>query len=135
MDVNVVAYYFIEGDKTLLAREVMRVDSDWRLPSLWRHEYLNILATYTRRGGATLAQARIIWRRALELLAEREEPADAEAALALATQHPISTYDGQYVALAQRLRISLITADQRLVKAFPGVARTMESFVAAEPNE
>ncbi len=49
VDVNVVAYYFIEGDKTALAREVMQADPDWRLPSLWRHEYLNVVATYPRR--------------------------------------------------------------------------------------
>ncbi len=132
VDVNVVAYYFIEGQKTALAHEIMRTDPDWRLPSLWRHEYLNILATYARTGGATLAQARGLWRRALNLLAAREDPVDAEAALALAIEHPVSAYEGQYVALAQRLGISFITGDRRLLKAFPAIARTMESFVKPE---
>jgi len=73
-----VAYYFIEGNKTALAREVMRVDPDWRLPSLWRHEYLNILATYARSGGATLAQARGLWRRALERMESFVGPGPGE---------------------------------------------------------
>jgi hypothetical protein len=36
VDVNVVAYHFIEGDKTAMARELMRADPDWRLPAPWR---------------------------------------------------------------------------------------------------
>jgi len=32
----VVAYFFIEGDRTATARELMRSDPDWRLPALWR---------------------------------------------------------------------------------------------------
>jgi predicted nucleic acid-binding protein len=129
VDVNVVAYYFIEGEKTALARELMRRDPDWRLPALWRHEYLNVLATYTRRGGASVEEARVLWRRALELMGPREEPGDAEAALALAVTHPVSACDGQYIALAQRLQSAFVTEDRRLLKAFPSLARTMQAFV------
>ena len=31
-----------------LARAVYRADADWRLPTLWRHEYLNVLASAVR---------------------------------------------------------------------------------------
>jgi predicted nucleic acid-binding protein len=72
VDVNVVAYYVIEGEKTALARELMQREPDWRLPDLWRHEYLNVLATYARQGGATLEQARVLWWRAIELFGPRE---------------------------------------------------------------
>lgn len=96
---------------------------------------VNVAAYYFIEGDRTaLAQARVLWRRALELLADREELAEAEAALALAIEHPVSAYDGQYVALAQRLRAPLITADRRLLKAFPGIGQPMESFVAAGPH-
>jgi predicted nucleic acid-binding protein len=134
VDVNVVAYYFIEGEKTAPARELMRRDADWRLPALWRHEYLNVLATYARQGGAGIEEARNLWRLALELLAPREQPADAESALALAIEHKISAYDAQYVALAQRLRIGFVTEDRRLLKTFPSLASTMQAFVGAEPG-
>jgi len=49
VDVNVVAYFLIEGEHTERARELWRRDPDWRLPPLWRHEYLNVLATFVRR--------------------------------------------------------------------------------------
>lgn len=131
VDVNVVAYYFIEGEKTALARDLMRRDPDWRLPSIWRHEYLNVLANYARQGGATPEEARVLWRRALELFRSREQPVDAEAALALAVEHPVSAYDAQYVALARELRTVLVTEDRRLLKTFAADARTMQAAAAA----
>lgn len=47
----------------------------------------------------------------------------------------MSAYDGQYVALARRLGTPLITGDRRLLRAFPDIARSMESFVASERRE
>lgn len=134
VDVNVVAYYFIEGEKTAPARDLMRRDADWRLPALWRHEYLNVLATYARQGGAGIEEVRNLWRLALELLAPREQPADAESSLALAIEHKISAYDAQYVVLAQRLGAVFVTEDRRLVRSFPSFTRTMEAFATAEPG-
>ena len=129
VDVNVVAYYYIEGEKTALARELMSRDPDWRVPSLWRHEYLNVLATYARKGAATLEDARILWRRAAEFLRPREHVADAEAALVLALENPVSAYDAQYVALAQQLQTVFVSEDRRLQKAFPSIARGMQVFL------
>ena len=126
------AYYFIEGDKTALARELMQTDPDWRLPALWRHEYLNVLATYARQGGATVAESRELWRLAGELLVSRDHPDEPEATLALAVEHKVSAYDAQYIVLAQRLHTVLVTEDRRLAKAFPSIARTMQALVAAD---
>lgn len=134
VDVNVVAYYFIEGEKTAPARALMRRDADWRLPALWRHEYLNVLATYSRQGGAGIEEVRNLWRLALELLAPREQPADAESSLALAIEHKISAYDAQYVSLAQRLGAVFVTEDRRLLRSFPSFTRTMQTFARAEPG-
>ncbi len=51
VDVNVIAYLLIAGDKTELAQQAWAKDPQWRLPSLWRHELLNVLAAYVRSGG------------------------------------------------------------------------------------
>jgi hypothetical protein len=44
VDVNVVAYFLIDGDKIAAAGNLSRYDADWWLPVLWRHQYLNVLA-------------------------------------------------------------------------------------------
>lgn len=44
----------------------------------------------------------------------------AESALALAIDHGITAYDASYVALAERLSLPLVTADQALVRRLEG---------------
>ena len=79
------------GEKTEAAR---------RLPEPWRHEFLNILATWSRRGGAPSADAQELWRRAVRWIGPCEVPVNMIAALALAHEHGISAYDAQYLARA-----------------------------------
>ena len=129
VDANVLAYALIDGERTAAARAVFEKDPDWRLPSLWRHELLNVLATYARHGGAPVAKVRAIWRTALERFTEGEEPVDGEAVLDLAVEHGISAYDAQYAALAQRLDVELVTEDRRLLRALPAVAISMREFL------
>ena len=131
VDVNVVAYFLVEGDKTAVARDLLHRDPDWRLPALWRHEYLNVLATFAREGGATVVEARTLWRRAVELFGPREQTVDMELALALATENRISAYDAQYIALARQLQTVCITEDRRLLKTFPTLTRAMQGLGAA----
>ncbi|OGA29724.1 MAG: hypothetical protein A3I01_18920 [Betaproteobacteria bacterium RIFCSPLOWO2_02_FULL_65_24] len=130
VDVNVVAYFFIYGEKTTSARDLMRRDPDWRLPTLWRHEFLNVLATFVREGGATVEEARALWRRSIDLLGQREHGVDMESALAMASEHRVSAYDAQYVALAQQLQTVCVSEDRRLLNSFPNLVRTLETFGA-----
>ena len=44
----------------------------------------------------------------------------AEAALTVAVQYGSTAYDSAYVALAQRLGLPLITADEALARRFAG---------------
>ena len=127
VDANVVVYFLIEGDRTQAARELMRRDPDWRLPALWRHEYLNVLATLVRAGGATLADGRGLWRLGIEGFGQREEDLDMDEALALAAEHRVSAYDAQYLVLARRLRTVCVTDDRRLQQLFPQLARGMQA--------
>lgn len=125
VDVNVVAYFFIQGDRTDDARTLFSHDPDWRLPTLWRHEFLNVLATYARQGGASISDVQALWRRSMEWFAPAEQPADMEAALALAGENRVSAYDAQYVVLAHQLQTVCVTADKRLLKAFPNATRPL----------
>lgn len=125
VDVNVVAYFFIQGDRTDEARALFSEDPDWRLPTLWRHEYLNVLATFLRQGGAEVSEVLALWRQSIEWFAPGEQPADMEAALTLAGENRISAYDAQYVVLARQIETVCVTADQRLLKAFPKATRPL----------
>lgn len=131
VDTNVVAYALIQGAQTALARRVWDLDPVWRLPDLWRHEYLNVLATYARRGGASLRMVTQLWIQAVQLLAGSTQPVDMPLALQLAIENKISAYDAQFVALARSLGVALVTEDQHLLQAFPQETLSMRDFCAA----
>jgi predicted nucleic acid-binding protein len=129
VDVNVIAYLLIQGDKTASAQQVYQNDPEWHVPILWRHEFLNVLATYVRHGGGKITDAEMLWQQGLSLLSSREHSVEMIDALRLATQYSISAYDAQYISLANAIGTPCITEDQRLQKAFPNIAYSMSQFI------
>ena len=129
-DVNLVVYLLVEGEWTPLAERALRRDPEWAAPLLWRSEFRNVLATMQRNGGLGLADALELAAEAEGLLAGRECAVQSSAVLALAAQSGCAAYDCEYVALARDLGVALVTADKRLVTAFPGTAVSLKEFAA-----
>lgn len=121
VDTNVVAYFFIDGEKTERARALWDDDRDWRLPALWRHEYLNVLSTWARAAGVAREDVHRLWHSAEDLLSATTLAVDMDAALDLAIEHGISTYDAQFVTLAASLGTGLVTEDRKLIERFPNL--------------
>ena len=122
VDVTVLAYFLIDGDETDSVVRLRRRDPDWIAPFLWRSELLNVLWKYVRRGdfGLELALEHINF--AEDLMGPRTFTIRAEEVLPLAVSSGCSAYDCQYVALAERLDVSLVTHDQRILTSFPEIA-------------
>ena len=91
------------------------------MPPLWRPEFRNVLATHVRVKLLTPDAAATIWRTADSILSAAEEEVDAERILALAAQSGCTAYDCEYVQLAQRLGVALVSGDKKLCAAFPGI--------------
>ena len=134
VDVNVVAYLLIAGDKTELAQQAWAKDPQWRLPSHWRHELLNVLAAYVHSGGTAADDAVAIWRRAIALLGSEEEQPPMEQALLLAAEQQISAYDAQYVALAHTHKLPLISENRALQLKFPEIVLSLQEFCSLNPD-
>jgi predicted nucleic acid-binding protein len=129
VDVNIIAYLLIKGERTEQARQLYVQNSDWAAPPLWQHEFLNVLATMVKQGNRTVADALNLWHQAQALMLNRERIVTLPEALVLATTHGISAYDAQYLTLADGLDCVLITEDKRLVQKFPDRAVTMEIYL------
>jgi len=86
VDTNVICYALISGEKTDLALRVERQDPNWKVPPLWRHEFLSVLATSTRAGVIGAGQAEGILRQAVDLLMPAESAVGMVAALRLAVE-------------------------------------------------
>ena len=118
-DVNLVVYLLTDSPQRERAVALFQRDSDWWLPHLWRHEFLNVVATLARNGVIAKGEAIALWRNGIGLFGMRELQPNYERAIELAMVHGISGYDAQYVALAEELGTSLVTEDARLVKKIP----------------
>ena len=131
VDTNVIVCTLIEGPQTVLARRVYTLDPIWRLPDLWRHECLNVLSSYVNRKGMALDRACTLWNDAVRLFGHCSRPVDMIRALRLAASNGISTYDAQFVSLAQQLNVICVTEDRRLQVKFPELAVSMRAVCAA----
>jgi predicted nucleic acid-binding protein len=130
VDANILIYSLIEGDYTLLVNKLRERDTDWRTTALCMHETLNVLATYQRRDILTLAQCKKLLTHAEHFMKVAQCEVKMDAALAVAAKYAVTGYDAQYVALAQSLNAPLITEDRKLREAVPGIAFSMQEFLA-----
>ncbi len=130
-DTNLVAQLILSLDQTREAQAVYRHDSDWRMPALWQHEFLNVLATCLRFDRIPIAPLVAAWNRALVLFESATCQVDMPEALRIAGQYGVSAYDAQYVALAQALQVPLITEDRKLLRAVRHQALSIRQYLAA----
>jgi predicted nucleic acid-binding protein len=129
-DTNLVSYLLIEGERTTAARRVHQQDPDWKLPTSWRSEFLNVLATAVRARVLERAQAFSVWWTACNLFSHQEIEPDGDQVLSVALERQISAYDAHFVVLAQELEVPLVTGDVAIARQCPDVAVTIEDFAA-----
>lgn len=129
VDTNVIAYLLIMGERTDLAQQVYKRDPEWVVPHLWRHEFLNVLASLVKFGGGELTDAYNLWHTGLNILAEKEQEVNMIEVLSLAVTHDLSGYDAQYIALAQSLECLFVTEDKKLHNTLPNQAISMQTFL------
>ncbi len=127
-DTNVIAYLLLEGEHTEQAEALFLEDSEWVAPYLWRSEFRNILALYLRQGYLELDIAKQIMQEAEALMFGREFEIESAKIIDLVNKSRCSAYDCEYVALAQQLKINLVTADRKILTEFPSTAVALSYF-------
>jgi predicted nucleic acid-binding protein len=129
VDSNIIAARNLTSSLTSKAEQVERKDPVWIVPTLWRYEFQNILATAMKVRQITPEDAFEIWQRVAGVLAENESEPSPTKVLDLVAHHGITAYDGQFIALAMEMGIPCVTEDRALREKFPGVAVTMDNFL------
>ena len=122
VDTNILAYLYLPTDLSLSAEALLASDSDWAVPVLWRSEFRNIMAGYLRRGSLTYEAVLAVQTEAEALVAGAEHEVGSRAVLELVRDSDCSAYDCEFIALAKALGVKLVTADKKLLRAFPTVA-------------
>ena len=128
VDTNVIGYLFLSSDRSSLAEKTLLKDPDWVAPVLWRSELLNVLVLYMRKALISLTDAQQIMHAATHLLHGREYEVSWHEVLKLASKSPCSAYDCEFIAVANDLKIPLVTVDRQMLREFPSVAVSLEAF-------
>ena len=130
VDTNVIACAVVEGEHTRLARAVFSRDPDWAAPMLAYSELRSVLVSCVRQHRMDLTGALAVLDAVGDALQERLFDVESEHVLPLALSSGCSSYDCEFVALAQALGVPLVTSDREVLRAFPGVARSPEAFAS-----
>ena len=128
VDTNVIAYLYLEGEKSRHVERLLSVDSHWCAPVLWRSEFRSVLSLYLRKGYLSIDEVLLIIDQADKLLIDNEYELPAVHVMRLVNSSRCSAYDCEFVVLAQRLDAPLVTLDRAVLRAFPECAMTPSSF-------
>jgi predicted nucleic acid-binding protein len=127
-DTNLVAYFVLSGAATKDAERVRAKDSHWVAPMLIRSELLNVISKELTGGRITRDRALRTFRRGMNLVDISKSQADPLFLFNSALSSGCSPYDLEFVWLAIEMAVPLVTADKKILKAFPTVAMDLKNF-------
>lgn len=119
VDTNILAYLLLPYDHSAQADALFKRDAEWAAPILWRSEFRNLLAGYLRRKTLLLDEILKVQSEAEALLAGNEHEVDSRRVLEFIRDSDCSAYDCEFVVLAERLGVKLVTMDKKILRAFP----------------
>ena len=126
VDTNIVVALFIRGRFSDDALKLQRKDSVWRTEPFTLVEFSNVFATYQRARYLSKAAALERLQLAEEFLSPNYLRVSNQSALELALQYRVSVYDARFLAVADQLRLRLITEDIQLRTAAPALTQSLK---------
>lgn len=129
VDTNIIAYLYISGERSLQAEQLLSIDVNWNAPVLWRSEFRSVLSRYSGMGVLSLDDTLLIFQQAEQLLSNNEYEISSAQIMQLVHSSSCSSYDCEFVALAQYLGAPLITADKKILREFPGIAKSPDNYL------
>ena len=127
VDTNVISYLYLSGERSHQAEQLLSLDPHWCAPVLWRSEFRSVLSRYLRNSLLTFDEALLILEQAEALLGDNEFEVPSAHIMQLVNSSNCSAYDCEFAALAGYLGVPLVTADKRLLREFPEIAKSLDS--------
>lgn len=131
-DTNTIAYLYLPTEHTDDVVSLLKKDSHWVAPLLWRSEFRSVLAQYVKKRIVDLQTAMAMQAQAERHLADNEYTVSSMDVLSLASETGCSAYDCEFISLAQSLNLKLVTGDKKLVRSFPEIALTPQDYLRRE---
>ncbi len=130
VDTNIIAYLYLSGDHSHQVELLLSSDSDWNAPVLWKSEFRSVLSRYLHKDIFSVEEALLIIQQAEELLANNVFEVSSSHVMKLVNSSSCSSYDCEFVALAQYLGCALVTADKKIIREFPKTAVSLGDYLS-----
>ena len=128
-DTNIISYLLLPTSYTEMAEKLHKIDPVWSAPILWKSEFRNVLALYLRKEIISLNKALQLQETAESMIVQNEYDVPSSQVLALVNESSCSSYDCEFVALAQHFDTKLITEDKKILKEFPSTASSISNYL------
>jgi len=132
VDTNIICYLYLPTKYSESAELLLKQEPQWAVPVLWKSEFRNVLIGYLRKKILDLKTVISLLQEAEDLLSNQEYQVSSLSVMNLASQSECSTYDCEFVALAENLKTKLITQDKQILRNFPLTAFSLESYLSSE---
>lgn len=130
-DANLVASLVVPGEASELAEALQQLHPEWVAPPLVHSELRSVFAKLVRTRVCTPKQASELLEVALDALGDTTSEPSNERVLHLVAASGCSSYDCEYVAVADALGCVLATFDSQVLRAFPELAVHPERMLAS----
>lgn len=97
--------------------------------NFWRSEFVSVLSLYIRKKYLTVQQETFLIQQAENMMVDSEYEVNSGKILELVNQSKCSSYDCEYIALAEDINVPLVTRDKRIIREFPTKATSVEKFL------
>ena len=119
VDTNILAHFWLPSDQTELCEQLFQWDPDWVAPILWKSEFRNVVILYMRKNLIDLPEALQISEKAENQMKDREFHVNSVQVYIFAEKSDCSSYDCEFISLAEDLDTKLITMDKQILRSFP----------------
>ena len=129
VDTNIISYLHFSTPFTEQAEQLLLKDPVWIAPLLWRSEFRSVLIQYQRRNQLSSNDILELMNQAELRLQGNEFSVNSAGVLILANESGCSSYDCEFVSLAQDLNFPLITQDKQILQAFPKISHSIKNYL------
>ena len=132
-DTNIISYFLLPTSFSDSVDTLYKIDSHWVAPYLWKSEFRNVLALYLRKKLINFEKAIQLQDSAESIMNNNEFNVSSSQVLSLVEKSSCSSYDCEFVSLAQHLNTQLITQDKKILREFPSCAISISDFLIQNP--
>ena len=128
-DTNIISYLLLPTPYSDTVDKLYKIDSEWVAPTLWKSEFRNVLALYLRKEIITFEKALQLQETAESIMVNNEFDVSSAQVLALVAKSNCSSYDCEFIALAQHFNIPLVTQDKKVLREFSSISISVVNFI------